>query len=327
MSPVQPPRLTAEELVRGLTHVLDTIGRIRGRNLDLNGVAFQLQPCQVDIMHLYIRAVASGLLPRWIDPPTPGADDNTLLLAWTTLVDVLPTLYPGEVMAIKSRARGVLDLPGGAFKVVIHDDDAPMLIDHGESIVRLMLTKHLNTLPRHGRGSSRASAAGAVLRSMTQNDVDGAVAAYKAARAASYNDLREGVRARRPGAVKTARQLFGRNRIAREIGCRSSAMVSKSPVYQTIKAELHLHDRQRGRQQRTGLGVAANRVAKDAGDQTIDAVVANETRALLRKHLRSDEAQAAIEKLDAGQMTDEQARELVDVCREQHDDAKSRRIR
>jgi hypothetical protein len=140
-APAQPPRLTSDELAQALAHVLDTIGRIRGRNLDLYGVSWQLQPCQVDVMHLYNRAVAAELLPRWIQPPDPSADDTTLLHAWAALAALLPSLYPGEVMAIKTRAGKVLDLPGGGYKVAMRDEDVPMLIEHAESIVRLMLSK------------------------------------------------------------------------------------------------------------------------------------------------------------------------------------------
>ncbi|MDB5322191.1 MAG: hypothetical protein JWN40_3822 [Phycisphaerales bacterium] len=285
----------------------------------------QLAPCQVDVMHLYTRAVAAGLLPRWIEPLDPTADNSTLLHAWAALARVLPKVFPGEVISITSRTP-VIDLPDDRYKVRMTEQNAPLFVDHSESMVRLMLIKLAKIQPQRGGGSSGATATATPQRSMTQDDVDREVAAYKAARAANYNDLRDGVRAKRPGAVKAARKNFGRNHIARQIGCKSSAMVSKSLVYQTIKTELHLNDKRRT-PQRTGLDVAANRVAHDAGNSTIDAVVANETRALLRKHLQPTDAEAAIDKLDAGQMTDEQARELVDVYREQRSDAKSRQIR
>src|SRR5262249_12606109 len=66
------------------------------------------------------------------------------------------------------------------------------------------------------------------LHSWTQPDLDGAIREYKAKRAAQYNDLVEGVRQGKPGAQKAARQLFGRNAIARALGVKARAMVTKS---------------------------------------------------------------------------------------------------
>jgi hypothetical protein len=242
-------------------------------------------------------------------------------------------------VGIDAFERLLLSVTGSSNEEAANTPDKGDVTKAFETLTRLRCTP----LPEQPRGATSAATSSTAIeeaprqtpptgkpvtsqtpRSMTQDDVDREIAAYRAARATRYNELRDGVRAKRPGAIKAARKLFGRNHLARQIGCKSSAMVSKSTIYQTIQAELHLNDHQR-RRARTGLEVAANRAAQDEGDSTLDAVLANETRALLRKHLRPDEAQAAIDKLDAGQMTDEQARELVDVCREQRDDARSRR--
>jgi hypothetical protein len=142
-APAQPARLTSDELAQALSHVLDTIGQIKGRALDFYGVLRQLQPCQIDVMHLYVRAVASGLLPRWIEPPDPADDEVRLLHAWATLAGVLPGLYPGEVIAIKRRAAEIRELPEGRYKVAMYEEDVPLLVEHAESVVRLMLTKRL----------------------------------------------------------------------------------------------------------------------------------------------------------------------------------------
>jgi hypothetical protein len=141
-APAQPARLTSDELAQALAHVLDTNGRIRGRDLDASGIVSQLIPCQLDVMHLYIRAVAAGLFPRWIEPPDPAADNPTLLHAWAALARVLPKLFPGEVISITSRTP-LIDLPDDRYKVLMTEQNAPVFVDQSESMVRLLLSKRL----------------------------------------------------------------------------------------------------------------------------------------------------------------------------------------
>jgi hypothetical protein len=78
------------------------------------------------------------------------------------------------------------------------------------------------------------------LRPWTQKDLDNAIRQYKADRAARYADLCEAVKNGKPGAEKQAKKAFGRNAIARALGVKSKAMVSKSPVWVAIAQELVL---------------------------------------------------------------------------------------
>ncbi|MCL2646270.1 MAG: hypothetical protein FWD61_04585 [Phycisphaerales bacterium] len=66
------------------------------------------------------------------------------------------------------------------------------------------------------------------LQSWTQTDLDNAIRQYKADRSAAYADLCEAVRKGSAAAKKKAKEVYGRNAIARALGVKSKAMVSKS---------------------------------------------------------------------------------------------------
>jgi hypothetical protein len=171
------------------------------------------------------------------------------------------------------------------------------------------------------------------LRSWTQPDLDGAIREYKARRAAQYNDLAEGVRQGKPGAKKSAQQLFGRNAIARALGVRARAMVTKSEPWQEIAAELQLSRNLKGRSplnrsKRIGLSIAEEQKALDktGSPQVLDQVISNETISLMRRELPPEVAEEAINKLERGEMTDDGARHLIDLYRLQQQDDKAKRV-
>ena len=70
--------------------------------------------------------------------------------------------------------------------------------------------------------------------------MDNEIRKYKADRAASYAELCEAVKRNQPGAKKKAAEIYGRNAIARALGVKSTAMVSKSPAWIAIAGELGL---------------------------------------------------------------------------------------
>jgi hypothetical protein len=182
-----------------------------------------------------------------------------------------------------------------------------------------------------GRGHHKQTGREQQGRSWTQSDLDQAIWQYKAQRADSYKTLVEGVKEGRPGARKDAQKTYGRNAIARALGVKAQAMVSKSPAWQEIAAELQL-SRKGPRQRRLDPGkriggeIAEEQEAENRGDATFDAVTRNETLRLIKKHMPPDIAEATLHKLEIGEMTDEQAQELVNYYSEQRKDD-TRRVR
>jgi hypothetical protein len=168
-------------------------------------------------------------------------------------------------------------------------------------------------------------------RSWTQSDLDDAIQEYKAKRASTYTDLVEGVKCGRAGAKKSAQKLFGRNALARALGVRSPAMVTNSPVWQRIANELRLRGRSRkghhAVKQRIGVDIALEEQAIAAGGSAVDEVVRRETIALIEKSMPSAEAEATVEKLQRGDITDDQARDLIKLTADQKRDDRARKIR
>jgi hypothetical protein len=168
------------------------------------------------------------------------------------------------------------------------------------------------------------------MRSWTQPDLNAAIIEYKAKRASTYQDLVAGVKAGRPGAKKSAQQMFGRNAISRELGVRAKAMVSKSPEWLAIAEELQLShgkDRNKRKLAKVGLDIAIEARGADASQTVLDIAIQNETIRLVRASLPNAEAAALIEKLQCGEITDEHARMVVDVVKEQKRDDRTRKVR
>lgn len=173
--------------------------------------------------------------------------------------------------------------------------------------------------------------AGPLKRSWTQGALDDAIREYRAKRASTYADLVASVQRGDRGAKKDAQRLFGRNAIARELGVKSRAMVTKSPDWQAIATELKL-PRPSGRRgtttpQRIGVEIALEEQAVAASETVVDQVVRRETIRLINTSMPAAEAEATIEKLERGEITDEQARDLVAVHADQRRDDRTRRIR
>jgi hypothetical protein len=91
-----------------------------------------------------------------------------------------------------------------------------------------------------GAGDRVKKMAKADLRAWTQDDLDKAIREYKAQRAASYAGLRDGSKRNSPAAKKAAKEVYGRNAIARALGVKSRSMVSKSPAWIAIAQDLGL---------------------------------------------------------------------------------------
>ncbi|MCC7083664.1 MAG: hypothetical protein IT427_01505 [Pirellulales bacterium] len=181
------------------------------------------------------------------------------------------------------------------------------------------------------RDGKQHKAAGAAKRSWTQQDLDAAIQEYKAKRASTYHDLVDGVKRGKSGAQKNARDLFGRNAIVRALGVKSAAMVSGSSVWQTIADELRLRGRSRStsinKSQRVGLDIALEDQAEASCAPILDQAIQQETTRLIEKSMPAKEAEATIEKLRRGEITDDKARELVEVFAQQQNDQRTRKVR
>ena len=160
------------------------------------------------------------------------------------------------------------------------------------------------------------------LRSWTQAKLDKAIHKYKAKRASVYSDLVEAVAAEKVGAVDAARSIFGRNVIAEALRCRSSSMVSKSRVWRAIAADLRLGETIARIREQVGEGVAGDEAAVARGDIAYDTVIRHETIELINAKLPPKEAAATIKSVEDGDMSDDAARQMVDLCEEQNHDRK-----
>lgn len=163
-------------------------------------------------------------------------------------------------------------------------------------------------------------------RSWVQNDLDEAIRRYKAERASTYRDLVQAVQSGKPGAKKAATRLFGRNSITKALGVKSVAMVSYSQPWRDIAEELCLAPVKGGTLRKSGkigLDIAVEAKAQAEEKDVSDLVVSRETLSLLKKHLPAEAADALANRLHTGDTTDEEAREMVRIYREQKADRKS----
>ncbi len=175
-----------------------------------------------------------------------------------------------------------------------------------------------------GSGSTRRSKEKTPKRSYTQADVDAAIREYKAKRSSTYNDLLAAVKRGKPGARVSAQRMFGRNLLARVLGVKSNVMISKSPEWQTIATELGLNRSKRKAARPVKLEVAEEELANAHG-QSDQNVVQRETFAILRRSMASGEAEATIDKLVRGVISDDDAREIAELAAEQKQDSQNRR--
>jgi hypothetical protein len=185
------------------------------------------------------------------------------------------------------------------------------------------------------------------LRTWTQEDLDNAILEYKARRADQYKNLVEGIRGDpklgirpSPAAKKAAREVYGRNAIARALGVKSPSMVSKSPAWMTIANELGLElrrGRARGtrhtarpgkigheialeRKSATPAPGAINAPADDAWEsaerqETIRQInrLARSGRTAKQKADNQRSAEELVRRLQCEEYTDDQVRQIVAI--------------
>jgi hypothetical protein len=191
-------------------------------------------------------------------------------------------------------------------------------------------------------GNNRKKPAKAEVRAWTQEDLDKAIDEYKAQRAAAYKELADAVRMGRHGAKKKAKTIYGRNAIARALGVKSPSMVSKSPAWiaiaEDLRLELHRERTAQGTRRtvkagRIGLDLAVEQKSKDADEGADNAPAESpletaERQETLRQINRlaqagktpkdraknEEAADALTQKLQRGDISDDQARQVVEMA-------------
>jgi hypothetical protein len=158
------------------------------------------------------------------------------------------------------------------------------------------------------------------LLSYTQDELDRAIRAFRARRSAKYAELREAIGKGRKNSVTGARRIFGRNALARELRCKGSAMISKSPVWKEIRAELHLGKPEVARvEKRVGMEVVlASRPSggPDAAKAVSEAELGRRIGKLPPEVVRSIKSELASGKID-----NDAALRIVETYEQHGDDA------
>jgi len=156
----------------------------------------------------------------------------------------------------------------------------------------------------------------APLQSWTQPKLDAAIREYIAHRAGPLKSLTEAVQANRKGAVDAARKVFGRNVIAEALRVRSRAMVSKSEPWKEIADDLRLRPdglRRLNNSNKTGFDIATEEKAASTGDPVADEVERRDAINFVRKKLKGERADAIVERLERGDISPDDAEEMVNM--------------
>jgi len=167
-------------------------------------------------------------------------------------------------------------------------------------------------------------------RSWTQSDLDDEIRKYKAERSPSFSDLSDAVRRGQKNAIEAAGRLFGRNVIASALGVKSPAMVTNSAVWQAIADELGIprgKHRNAPKLKKIGLDIAMEAQASHVSPQPFDSAVRSETIRLVHSSLPADQSEPILEKLQRGDISDDQAREVIDLVKDQKQDSKTRKTK
>jgi len=164
------------------------------------------------------------------------------------------------------------------------------------------------------------------LQSFTQEQLDAAIRDYQKEKIHFYNKLKEQVAKGEKGALGSARRNFGRNAIARALRCKSTAMVSKSPAWRSIAAELGLGKKPAKLRQRVGEDIADEKKSAGQGDTTAHNVRRNETLERIKEILPKEAADEAIAKLESGTTDDDAVDRMLKLYADQSEDRSAKNL-
>ena len=156
------------------------------------------------------------------------------------------------------------------------------------------------------------------LRSWRQPELDDAIRKYIAHRAGPYKSMAKAVKDGCKGAITAARQMFGRNVIAKAMRVKSAAMVSKSEPWREIASELGLlsdGSRRLKNADMIGLEIAIETAAEDS----IDEVNRQDQIRFVREKLKGETAESILEQLEQGVLSPERLQELVALLSDDDD--------
>ena len=216
--------------------------------------------------------------------------------------------------------------------IVDRDEDRKDLQEMARSLLEYLynLSKQLGGDPRSGptsgvktQADARPSSEKPGTRSWTQPDLDQAIREYKAKRAARYMELAHAVKSGLKGAKKDAQAIFGRNSVAKALRVRSRSMVSKSEAWVQIAEELGLQlarTRAPGtsRTRRAGrighdIALEQHAVGHAAESDPAAGILRAERDETMRMigRLPPKQAKPILAKYEAGEMTDDEARQTA----------------
>jgi len=183
-------------------------------------------------------------------------------------------------------------------------------------------------------------------RSWLQPELDRAIGDYKALRGAEYSRILsvlndpKATSSQRRAARKSATKLFGRNVVAKALDVKAAKMVSNSPAWITLAEAFDFNLRRRQQtgfrqDSKVGLDLAIDKKSQapkaGADNSAADAALeegerektlreirrlaesANNSRTSKDKQARRKEAQDLLAKYEAGEQTNEQVRQTVEV--------------
>ncbi len=232
-------------------------------------------------------------------------------VSWATFLWVAPTLWGYGIGAGINE-----DCRKGLTTLSFRDPIGLTSITAIENLSRVLTTGVEQAVAKRKGGEGEK-------RSWTQSDLDEAIRGYKAKRSVIYSQHVEAIKKGLPGAKKDVGKTFGRNVIVKALGVRSPNMVSKSPVWTAIAKELGIplkRDKARGTLRtpkvgKIGLDIAleeASMASAEDADPDAQLLIAERKETLrMIGSLPPEQAELIVAKYDAGEMTDEQAREMV----------------
>jgi hypothetical protein len=176
-------------------------------------------------------------------------------------------------------------------------------------------------LPRIEDGDKTRASASPKKRSYTQATFDAEFGAYTKLKRSILGKLRKRLNDGDDSkAVKRdAERAFGRNVVCKKLGVKGPAMVTRSKPWQRIAAEFGLNkkapDGSRTLRSPRAVGGSTSVEHLTDGDTPQEQAIRNETISLVKRRLPPRDADAVIDKLNLGDMTDSEARELVEIQR------------
>lgn len=191
----------------------------------------------------------------------------------------------------------------------------------------------LGQVPQPSKPTEPQEQAAVQMRAWTAEELNEAIRQYRAKRAATFNefvsilDNPKATARQKRLAYKNARNLFGRNVIARELGVKSPKMVGDTPAWKSIAASLKLSKRF------SDITIDSESVAKpgrltyaDSHGQALDSQEAilldqerEQTLQCLRKFATSmrngarKHAKTLLHAYEAGEMSDAQIRHTIEA--------------